>query len=511
MTVAWWSIIPFVLLLGCIAVLPLIPATEKIWDRNLVKLIVALVLGVPIAVWFVLGGEGSTVTHALLEYFQFIVLVGSLFVASGGIFLVGDIKATPRNNTVFLAIGGLLASFIGTTGAAMLLIRPILNTNQDRVHRMHTVVFTIFIVANCGGLLTPLGDPPLFLGMLRGVPFEWTFGLWPYWLFVNAILLISYYALDRKMYSQEPAEALAKDAEYVTKLGLRGASGLVFLAVIIVAVAFIPSVDVHAIESGHAGFAAFVPWREVVMIVAAATSFLVGDRGARFNLNKFTWAPILEVGALFIGIFLTMMPALQYLGQVAHKLPLSEITLFIFTGGLSSVLDNAPTYVTFFEMAAQIPGEPQVAGVPETLLIAVSLGAVMGGAVTYIGNGPNFMVKSVADSAGVVMPSFGGYVGWSFTRLVPILAAMVLIFMTEGPWWKLLGILVVALILVRAVLDIRTAASAQVVGHPGGSAESGTGADSVNEPGTGTGSLDERGTGTDSLNDPGTGTGEPSR
>ena len=326
MVVAWWSIIPFVLLLGCIAVLPLIPATEKIWDRNLVKLIVALVLGVPIAAWFLLSGESTTVIHALLEYFQFIVLIGSLFVASGGIFLVGDIKATPRNNTIFLAVGGVLASFIGTTGAAMLLIRPILNTNQDRKHRTHTVIYTIFIVANCGGLLTPLGDPPLFLGMLRGVPFEWTFGLWPYWVFVNALLLISYFALDSKMYAKEPAEALAKDAEYATKLGLRGASGLLFLAIIIIAVAFIPSVDLHAIETGHATASDFVPWREVVMLLSAVTSFLVGDRGARFNLNKFTWTPILEVGALFIGIFLTMMPALQYLSQIAHKIPLGEIS-----------------------------------------------------------------------------------------------------------------------------------------------------------------------------------------
>lgn len=461
MVVAWWSIIPFVLLLGCIAVLPLIPATEKIWDRNLVKLIVALVLGIPIAVWFLIGGEGTTVVEALLEYFQFIVLVGSLFVASGGIFLVGDIKATPKNNTIFLAVGGALASFIGTTGAAMLLIRPILNTNQDRKHRTHTVIYTIFIVANCGGLLTPLGDPPLFLGMLRGVPFEWTFGLWPYWLFVNAMLLISYFALDKKMYAQEPAEALEKDAQYVTKLGLRGASGLLFLGIIILAVAFIPSVDLHAIETGNASFSDYVPWREVVMLVSAMTSFLVGDRGARFNLNKFTWTPILEVGALFIGIFLTMMPALQYLSQVAHKIPLNEISLFVFTGGLSSVLDNAPTYVTFFEMAAQVPGEPRVAGVMETLLIAVSLGAVMGGAITYIGNGPNFMVKSVADSANVAMPSFGGYVWWSLRRLVPILGAMVLIFMTEGLWLTLLGVLVGLLILGQAGRDLRAAKSAK--------------------------------------------------
>lgn len=451
MHVEWWSILPFVALLLCIAVLPLIPATEKAWDRNLVKLIVALVLGVPIALWFILAGHQGIVTGALIEYTQFIVLLGSLFVASGGIFLSGDIKATPRNNTIFLAIGGVLASFIGTTGAAMLLIRPILNTNQERKHRVHTVVFTIFIVANCGGLLTPLGDPPLFLGMLRGVPFEWTLGLWPYWLFVNVMLLLAFYALDKRSYATETAETIEKDNATQTKLGLRGGSGLLFLAVIIIAVAFVPSVDAHAIEHGTAEFADCIPWREIVMIAAAVGSLLIGNRAARYVDNKFTWAPILEVAALFIGIFLTMMPALEYLGEIAPKLPLTNITLFIFSGGLSSVLDNAPTYATFFEMASHVDGQNLVAGVPEILLIAISLGSVLGGAMTYIGNGPNFMTKSVADSAGVAMPSFGGYIRWSLTYLAPVLAAMVLLFLTDDLWWKLLGLVLSLLLVARAV------------------------------------------------------------
>src|SRR5699024_3489606 len=229
------------------------------------------------------------VVGALIEYAQFIILLGSLFVASGGIFLSGDITATPRNNTIFLAIGAVLASFIGTTGAAMLLIRPILNTNQERSHRVHTVVFTSFVVANSGGLLTPLGDPPLFLGMLRGVPFEWTFGLWPYWLFVNAMLLLTFYALDKRAYATEPAERIARDNANQTSLGLRGSSGLLFLAVIIVAVAFVPSVDAHAIEAGTAGLADSIPWREIVMIAAAIGSLLIGNREARFVDNKFTW------------------------------------------------------------------------------------------------------------------------------------------------------------------------------------------------------------------------------
>lgn len=450
MSVEWWSIIPFVTLLLSIAVLPLIPATAHAWERNSVKLTLALVLGLPVAVWFVAAGAGIEVVHALVEYSQFIILLLALFVVSGGIFLSGDIRATPRNNTVFLAIGGLVASFIGTTGAAMLLIRPLLNTNSERRHKAHTVVFTIFIVANCGGLLTPLGDPPLFLGMLRGVPFEWTLTLFPQWLFVNALLLATYCGIDRRAYAVETAPDIAADDSQRVPLGLRGGLNLLFFLAIIVSVAFLPSLDLHAIETGHALWHHMVPWREIVMLAAMAGSYFLGDKVARFELNQFTWTPILEVAALFIGIFLAMIPALNYLGQIADRLPLNRITMFIFTGGISGVLDNAPTYATFFEIASQLPGEPRVAGVPEVLLISVSLGAVLGGALTYIGNGPNFMVKSVADSAGVRTPSFGGYIVLSATHLVPVFSAMALIFFTEGWLWRALGILLTLFLLARA-------------------------------------------------------------
>jgi len=455
MVVEWWSIIPFVLMLGSIAVLPLIHATEHTWEKNSTKLIVALVLGLPIAAWFIIAGHGVEVEHALFEYFQFITLLLALFVVSGGIFLKGDIRATPRNNTIFLAVGGVIASFIGTTGAAMLLIRPLLNTNKERAYRVHTVVFTIFIVANCGGLLTPLGDPPLFLGFLRGVPFEWTFSLWPEWLFVNLMLLVTYYGIDRKAYSMESAAAVWWDETNRTQLSIVGKLNFLFFAMIIVAVALIPSLDLHAIEEGHAHWYSFIPWREIVMLTAAALSYFVGDKAARFELNEFNWTPILEVAALFIGIFLTMIPALNFLGQVAPSLPLNEITFFVFSGGLSAVLDNAPTYATFFEMASQLPGEPRIAavggspGVPEAYLISISLGAVLCGAITYIGNGPNFMTKSVADAAGVKMPSFGGYVRWAFLYLVPTLTAMVLLFIAEGLLWNLLGVAIAALLTVR--------------------------------------------------------------
>lgn len=458
MTVEWWSIIPFVIMLGCIAVLPLIHATEHVWEKNSTKLAVALVLGVPVAVWFVLGGASRQVVHSLFEYFQFIALLLALFVVSGGIFLTGDIRATPKNNTIFLAIGGVIASFVGTTGAAMLLIRPLLNTNKERAYRVHTVIFTIFIVANCGGLLTPLGDPPLFLGFLRGVPFTWTFHLFPEWLFVNILLLVTYYGLDRKAYSMESDAAIWWDSTAQTRLGLKGKINLLFFAVIIFAVALLPSLDLHAIEEGNAPLLAFIPVRELVMFAAAAGSYFLGDKIARFEDNQFTWTPILEVAALFIGIFLTMMPALNYLGQVADQLPLNAVTFFVFTGGLSAVLDNAPTYATFFEMASQLPGDPRIAegfaggpGVPEIYLVSISLGAVFCGAITYIGNGPNFMTKAVADSAGVKMPSFGGYVKWAFLYLVPTLTAMCLIFIATGLLWNLLGIVIAALLGVRAV------------------------------------------------------------
>ena len=208
MTYPWWSLLPFVAMLACIALLPIIPKTSHWWEKECSQLSVALALGVPTTVWmFMRAGTGPLISTGV-EYVQFIALLFALFVVSGGIHLAGDIQATPRNNTIFLAIGGLLASFIGTTGAAMLLIRPLLETNKERKHRVHTVLFTIFIVANCGGILTPLGDPPLFLGYLHGVPFAWTFALWKEWLFTLALLLLTYYSIDRVRYASEDTSSI---------------------------------------------------------------------------------------------------------------------------------------------------------------------------------------------------------------------------------------------------------------------------------------------------------------
>jgi Na+/H+ antiporter NhaD/arsenite permease-like protein len=423
-TIPWWGLIPFVVLLGSIAILPLVPATAHRWEHNSTKLLVALVLGVPVAAWMWFSGEHHLVTHSLEEYAQFIVLLFALYTVSGGIFLAGDIQATPRNNVLLIGLGGLLASFIGTTGAAMLLIRPLLNTNREREFKVHTVVFTILVVANCGGLLTPLGDPPLYIGLMRGVPFTWTLGLWPQWLFVCAMLLLTYYALERRAYAQESPFAIAWDEAARRPLRLLGGLNIVWFAIIIASV---------ALAGEHI-------WIKMgVQLAAAAASYFIGDRAIRWDDNEFTWEPIMEVAFLFIGIFLAMIPALEFLREHASALPLNEYTLFGFTGSLSSVLDNAPTYLTFFEMSTQttLPGAV-VAGVPELYLTAISLGAVTCGAMTYIGNGPNFMVKSVAEERGVRMPSFGAYIGWTARYLLPILVALVCIFLSSN--WLVRGV-----------------------------------------------------------------------
>lgn len=449
--IPWWGIIPFVIMLLSIALMPLIPATAHRWEDWRFQLGVALILGVPTAVWVAQILHWGRVGHAVFEYVQFILLLFALFVVSGGLFLKGDIRAIPRNNTVVLGIGAVLASFIGTTGAAMLLIRPLLNINEERRNKVHTVIFAILIVANNGGMLTPLGDPPLFMGFLRGVPFTWTFHLLPMWAFINVMLLVLYYALDTKAYAQEDIVAKIRDDVEIEPIRILGKSSFIWFAIVIAAVALVPSADLHAIEEGTATWTEYVPWRELVFLFAAAGAYLTGSKKVRFVDNQFSWGPIREVAVIFIGVFLTMIPALEYLGEVAHSLPLNTITFYVFSGSLSAFLDNAPTYATFFEMASVLGNDPSVlpgvarvaaTGVPVLWLEAISLGAVSCGAITYIGNGPNFMVKAVAESRGVAMPSFGGYIGWTVRYLVPTLVAMVMIFLTTALWAKAIGVFI---------------------------------------------------------------------
>ncbi|MBI5536093.1 MAG: sodium:proton antiporter [Deltaproteobacteria bacterium] len=449
MVIRWWGLIPFVALLACIATAPLIPGVRERWQSARLQLGVALGLGLPTAVWLCVGGENHAVIHAAVEYGHFITLLACLYVATGGISVEGDIQASPRNNALMLAVGALVASFIGTTGAAMLLVRPLLSTNRERELKAHIFVFAVIIVANTGGLLTPLGDPPLFLGFLRGVPFLWTLHLTAEWLFVNGLLLLSFYGLDRQMYAKESATAIARDDAEIVPISIRGKRHLAWLLAIVVCAATLPSVDLESILEGHASWSAWLPLREAAMIGAACGSWLTGRRARRAG-HEFKWEPILEVAALFSGIFLTMVPALRWVAQVAPSLPLNAIWLFGLTGGLSSVLDNAPTYAVFFELAKGAGGTDLVAGVRSTYLTAVSLGAVLCGAMTYIGNGPNFMVKSIAESGGVRMPSFGGYVfRWAVPYLLPVLVAMVLVFLTEG--WMTRGIGVVLAVVIAAV------------------------------------------------------------
>jgi len=425
---AVWAVIPFTLLLGAIAVLPLIEHTAHWWEHNLHKFYVAGILALLTLVYLgLLHPEGSlgraahTLQHVIIgEYIPFIVLLFSLYTISGGIRISGDLPAHPATNLAFIAIGGLLASFIGTTGAAMLLIRPLLETNSERRHVAHTVVFFIFVVCNCGGLLLPIGDPPLFLGYLNGVDFLWTLSLWRSWLFVNGSLLAVYLAADSLyFYPNETKQDISRDERLVRPLTFRGVwpNGLLLLGVILAVALLDPSKPLLGTD--------WHPWlylREMVQLGLVGASLLIGAQVVRDD-NSFDYIAIIEVAALFIGIFVAMQPALEILNARGATLGIDTPQEFFWaTGILSSVLDNAPTYLVFFKTAQTLyTGDGSaIAGVAEPLLTAISLGAVMMGAMTYIGNGPNFMVKTIAEKAGVKMPSFFGYVVYSIVILLPI-------------------------------------------------------------------------------------------
>jgi Na+/H+ antiporter NhaD/arsenite permease-like protein len=340
------------------------------------------------------------------------VLIGSLFVISGGILLDGDLEATPAVNASILALGALAASLIGTTGASMLLIRPLLKTNRQRRHVAHTVVFFIFLVSNIGGLLTPLGDPPLFLGYLKGVPFLWTLRLAPAWAFTTGILLAVYFAWDWRAHRRETPGLRLLDRALRQPLRLRGQFNLVLLAGIIAAAATLES-----------------PGREVVMASLAMASLALTPDGVR-QANHFSYQPVLEVAAIFLGLFLTMLPALDLLLARGGRLELDEAWQYFWaTGLLSSFLDNAPTYLVFLALAQAQGLAPEVVRVPHEMLIAISLGAVFMGANTYIGNGPNFMVRAIAENRGIQMPGFAGYMLYSGAVLLPVFALVSLVFL----------------------------------------------------------------------------------
>ncbi|HEV8615105.1 MAG TPA: sodium:proton antiporter [Methylomirabilota bacterium] len=403
-----YTVVPFVAMLLAIALCPL--AIPHWWEPNRNKLVVSVALGLPI-----LGMYASRAPRALLamgeDYVSFIVLLLGLYVISGGVLLRGDLEATPMTNTGFLALGAVLASFVGTTGASMLLIRPLLQTNRERTRVRHTVIFFIFLVSNIGGMLTPLGDPPLFLGYLQGVPFAWTFRLWPHWLLMVGVLLVTYFVWDTVLYTREPLAAIRRDRTQLEPLRIRGALNGLGLAGVVVAVAFLGE-----------------PWREAVMVVLAAVSLWRTPREIR-RANGFTSYPIVEVAVLFFGIFLTMIPALELLRLRGRELGVSEPWQFFWaTGVLSSFLDNAPTYLTFLALGQGLGLAREVVDVPHTILEAISVGAVAMGANSYIGNAPNFMVKSIAEEQGVKMPTFFGYMLYSALILLPLFTVVTLIF-----------------------------------------------------------------------------------
>lgn len=431
-----WSLIPFGIMLLMIAIGPLV--AEKWWESNINKLIVSLFLGVPTAVCLIMGGMTHDLEHQVLfDYVPFIVLLLALFVITGGIHLSGDIKAKPWVNTLFLGIGYILASLMGTTGAAMLLIRPVITTNQQRKHTVHTILFFIALVANCGGLLTPLGDPPLFMLFLRGAPFTWFLSMLPEWAFTGALLLIIYYFVDRYYYAKEDWTNLANDSLEYEKLRLTGSINFVYLIGVILSVAFINEGTIP--QMGEEDAPLWLKFlREIVLLSLTGLSLYTTKKEVRYTQNKFTWAPIIEVAVLFLGIFTTMTPALAYLKAHAAELGLNTPWQFYYsTGMLSSFLDNTPTAVAFHSVATGLTAEqmtafacPIVAGIPEILLKAISLGAVMFGAMTYIGNGPNFMVKAIAEESGIKMPSFFGYMlKFSLVVLLPIYIIVQLIFL----------------------------------------------------------------------------------
>jgi Na+/H+ antiporter NhaD/arsenite permease-like protein len=450
------AVVPFVLLLLAIAVLPIVAG--HFWHSNRNKALVAAALSAPIVAYLFWHehhtGEHAVLLleHAVLEYADFIVLLASLYVVAGGIVLEGQLRASATTNTLLLAVGAVIANFIGTTGASMLLIRPFLRINATRQRNRHLPVFFIFVVSNFGGLLTPLGDPPLFLGFLRGVDFFWTLSLTPHWLVGVGCVLAVFFVWDAWTLRREPPVSALEAASYQRRLRPRGTHNFIFLAGILAAVLF-QSRDVAGAVQGFLGrfFACpdlhlvaaqewvehlqqgevFPLWGGAVMIAMSLLSLLLTTRALR-EANDFTWYAIVEVAVLFVGIFITMVPALVLLAKNAGNVGVTEPWQFFWlTGSLSSFLDNAPTYLTFATIASHgqnLGAFSMVGGQPNPLLQAISCGAVFMGAMTYIGNGPNFMVKAIAEASGYRTPSFFGYLFYSIVLLGPVLLLVTWLF-----------------------------------------------------------------------------------
>lgn len=438
--------IPFAGILLCIALFPLVKPTW--WEEHQAPVVLAWSLA--FIVPFVMGFGAHHTAEVVLEciindYLTFIVLLFGLFCVAGNITLEGDLAGSPRINVGLLLFGTLLSSWVGTTGASMLMVRPIIKMNSWRKRKRHIMIFFIFLISNIGGCLTPIGDPPLLMGFMRGVPFFWSLRLLPILAFNAAVLLFVFYHLDMRAYRKDIAEGRKPDiSKPGTEIRIAGLHNLIFLAAIVVAVLLSGTLPSLPLFRNADGAVRGIPilgevtltWPaviEIAIILASAwLSFRTTSAKVRTE-NHFTWGAIKEVAILFIGIFITMQPALMILKANGASLGLdSPYQMFWATGALSSFLDNTPTYLVFLTTAGSLgftEGLATALGtVPAKMLVAISCGAVFMGANTYIGNAPNFMVKSISDENGVRMPSFFGYILWSLGFLIPVFILDTLIF-----------------------------------------------------------------------------------
>ena len=441
-----WLCIPFAGLLLSIAVFPLVKAHWWEEHQPLVVALWSILFLVPFAAMGGVGGAVEIVLECIInDYLTFIVLLFGLFCVAGNITLEGDLAGSPRVNVVLLLFGTLLSSWIGTTGASMLMVRPMIKMNSWRKRKRHIMVFFIFLISNIGGCLTPIGDPPLLMGFSRGVPFFWSLRLFPIMMLNVAILLTAFYFVDMRAYRKDIAGGRKPDiSKPGTDIHINGLHNLIFLVMIVAAVILsgvLPTLPafqtaegavrgIHIFGEVTLTFPAII---EIVIILAAALlSFKTTDVSVR-KANHFTWGAIQEVAVLFIGIFITMQPALMILKQYGASLGLeTPFQMFWVTGALSSFLDNTPTYLVFLTTACAMGFESGLATslgtIPPQMLLAISCGAVFMGANTYIGNAPNFMVKAISDENGIRMPSFFGYILWSLAFLVPVFLLDSLIF-----------------------------------------------------------------------------------
>lgn len=413
----YYSVLGFIGLLLAIAIIPI--SAEHWWESNKNKAIVTAIFSIPVLIYYIWIKPVEIFYH-VEEYFGFITLLFSLYVISGGILLKGNIRATPKVNLIFLTIGAVIANIFGTTGASMLLIRPILKTNKERKNKKHIVIFFIFIVANMGGCLLPIGDPPLYMGYLNDVPFFWTLKLSPLWFVGNGLVLTLFYFIERRSYAKEEKRAKTIDIAHIEPIRIDGKINFLFIAGILGAI-------IMGLKT---------PERELVMIIFSLLSIHYTPKKIRED-NHFNYSAIIEVAVLFLGIFITMIPALILLEQKGESLGVNKPWQFMWmTGVLSSFLDNTPTYLTFVSLGKSVANVHQIfqlVGHPvgEMILRAISIGAVFMGANTYIGNGPNFMVKAIAEQRGplhVKMPSFFGFMKYSIMYLIPVFIIVTLIF-----------------------------------------------------------------------------------